>query len=98
MLAISNPTNSAIATEWKAWLAAPSGAEFNVLSAGADGSLVLRGGFFLDLADSGIPLFSAGQVPNGTWEIGCRVENPATGEDFEASIETFLLGAAEAIN
>jgi hypothetical protein len=93
MMAISNPTNSPIATEWKTWLEAPSGLVYNGLSAGADGSLVLPGNFFFDLADSDIPLFSAGQLPNGIWEIGCRVENPATGEDFDVSIETFLLGA-----
>lgn len=98
MMAISNPTGSAIATEWKVWLAQPSGSEFNIVSLGADGTLVLGTGFFLDLAGAGIPLFSAEQVPNGAWEIGCRVENPATGEDFDTLAESFLLEASGAGN
>jgi hypothetical protein len=93
MMAISNPTGSPIATEWKTWLTDPSGVVFNVISIGADGTLILPVSFFFDATDSDFPLFSADQAQNGTWEIGCRVENPATGEDFETSIETFLLGA-----
>lgn len=92
MMAISNPTGSPVPTEWKVWVASPSGVEGNFISVGADGSIVLPPAFFADVAGSGVPLFAADQVPDGTWEIGCRVENPATGEDYEASTETFLIG------
>jgi hypothetical protein len=89
VVALANPTAATVFTEWKVWLLTPGGTEFNMVNLGADGSFALPPGYFNDFADPDITSFTAGAAFAGSWEVGCRVESPNTGADFDSKSDTF---------
>jgi hypothetical protein len=90
VVALANPTAATVFTEWKVWLLTPGGTEYNLVNLGADGSFALPPGYFNDFADpDGIASFTASAPFAGSWEVGCRIESPNTGEDYDAKTDTF---------
>ena len=66
------------------------------MNLGADSSLVLPAGFDIDFASliGPVELFTIDNVlfPSGTYEIGCRLLNPITGEEYpDADVITFVV-------
>jgi len=98
-LSVFRLTNSAPVAqlyEWKLWLKSPALADQSLVNLGADSSLVLPAGFDIDFASliGPVELFTIDNVlfPSGTYEIGCRLLNPITGEEYpDADVITFVV-------
>lgn len=90
-------TNSSAETqfyEWKLWLKSPALPDQSLVNIGYDSSLALPAGFDVDFAAllGPIVLFTIDNVlfSNGSYEIGCRLINPITGQEYpDADVITF---------
>lgn len=88
-LSVFRLTNSAAESqlyEWKLWLRAPGLPDFSLVNQGFDSSLVLPAGFDVDFGSliGPIDIFTVDNVLffPGAYEIGCRLLNPVTGEEY----------------
>lgn len=84
-----NTSGAPAAIEWKVWIVTPTGWEVGLANIGSNGSFVFPDGYFLDYADPDLPFFAADTQPHGTWAIGCRVESPKTGKDYDSMLVPF---------
>lgn len=91
---LTNSTAEAQFYEWKLWLKAPGLPDFSLVNQGFDSSLSLPAGFDVDFGSliGPIDVFTVDNVLffPGAYEIGCRLLNPITGEEYpDADVITF---------
>lgn len=83
---LTNSTAESQFYEWKLWLKAPGLPDFSLVNQGFDSSLSLPAGFDVDFASlvGPIDVFTVDNVLffPGSYEIGCRLLNPITGEEY----------------
>ncbi len=84
---IQNPGGEAGAAEFKFWIAVGD-TEIGVFNMGHDNSFVIDALDVLDLGAQALATVEAG-FPSGTWQVGCRLLNPTTGELYDADIVSF---------
>ncbi len=87
---VSNPGVLPIATELKMWARIVGDEPYGLSSLGADGSLVIDAGASVDVGT--VPLFTVSPaIPISAWEVGCRLMDPATGEERNLDLAPFVI-------
>jgi hypothetical protein len=76
---LANLTATPLALEWKVWLGVPGVSPIGIVNMGADGTFVLPAGTDVDLGP--VPFLPVNNnLPRGSYEFGCRMLDPTTGE------------------
>jgi glucose/arabinose dehydrogenase len=85
---MANLSAATVAVEFKIWLTVPGTRSIPVRRGGADGSIVLPADFSTDAG--AVDLFTvSGTVPKGTYALGCRFIDPATGGLLAEDVRPF---------
>lgn len=85
---LTNPGADATAVEIKTWLDRPELPPVSILSAGADGSVVLPAGFDQDFGPMALASVTV-DTPLGPHALNCRLLDPVTGETLSVDINQF---------
>ena len=86
---IANLDTNPVSVEWKVWLVIPTIPPISIINLGADGTLVLPGGF--DLNFGPLDLFPAAELPPGNYEFSARLLDPVTGELLCEDVNPFTI-------